>query len=44
MRPLRTGLDTRPAADAFILIDHPNIAVLSIHMRGSDRTILDAER
>ena len=44
VRPLRTGLDTPLTADAFGLIDHPHIAVISIHVSGLGRTILDTER
>jgi hypothetical protein len=44
MRPLRTGLNTPLAANALVLIYHSDITVLNIHMSGSDRAILDAER
>jgi hypothetical protein len=44
VRTLRTGLDTHPTANTFFLIDHPDVAMFSIYVSRSDRTILDAER
>ncbi len=44
VRPLGTGLDTRPTANTFFLVDHPDIAMFNIYVSRSDRTILDAER
>jgi hypothetical protein len=44
MRTLRTELNALFAANAFLLIDHPDIPVLRIDVRGAHRTILDAER
>ena len=44
MRPLRAGLDARLAANAFVLINDPDIAMRSVHVSSLDRTILDAER
>lgn len=43
-RPLRAVLDTPFAADAFVLVNHPDIPVSGIDMRSADRTILNAQR
>ena len=43
MGPLRAGLDASLAANAFLLIDHPDIAMLGVDMRGAGRTILHAQ-
>jgi hypothetical protein len=44
MRSLRTGLDALLAADAFCLVDDPDIAVLSVDMSRTGGAILDAQR
>jgi hypothetical protein len=41
---VRAGLDTAPAADAFVFIDSPDIAVGNIHMTRACRAILHAQR
>jgi len=44
VRPLGTKLDAALAANTFLLIDHPDIAVFRVHMRGAGRTMLHAQR
>lgn len=44
MGPLRAGLDAALAADTFLLIDHADVAMLGVDMRGARRTILHAQR
>jgi hypothetical protein len=43
MGSLRTCLDAPLAANAFGLIDHPDIAMRRIDMTGSSRTVLNAQ-
>jgi hypothetical protein len=43
MRTLRTRLDAFPAANAFGLVDYPDIAMFRINVRGANRAILDAK-
>ena len=42
VRPLRTGLDAHFAADAFFLIDHPDVSVGGIDVGGAGGAVLDA--
>ena len=44
VRPLRTGVDAALAADAFLLVDPPNVAIGSVHVTCAGGTVLDAER
>jgi hypothetical protein len=44
MRTLRTHLEAFFTANAFGLVDYPDVAMLSVYMGGADRTILDAKR
>ena len=42
--PLGAGFYTFPAADAYFWIDHPDVAVIRIHMTGAGGAVLYTER
>ena len=44
VRSLRTGFNALLAADTFLLVDSPYVAIGSIHVTGARRTILNTQR